>query len=262
MRIRYDFETEPSETTLFDNRITTQYLGSCQQCPLIITDAQRNSRVALFNIGGTRQTVRINDGAPLLNNIYSMALMFKASDSGTLIEAGAANNPRLRVALERDTSAPAGQRRFLLRVNRGTGVIRSPLRIDADVWYYLVVNESATDIRLAVGQNLTSMTSSTLTFNAPLNHNENVLWLGSMPSATQSLQTEDFFRGAIDDFLVSTAYIEPLDLLGPSVAVGSGVHTHATRLDIKTTAMRCAIRWGPKHSFMRPLPSDNCQLLT
>ncbi len=253
LRIRYDFETEPSETTLFDNRITTQYLGSCQQCPLIITDAQRNSRVALFNIGGTRQTVRINDGAPLLNNIYSMALMFKASDSGTLIGAGAANNPRLRVALERDTSAPAGQRRFLLRVNRGTGVIRSPLRIDADVWYYLVVNESATDIRLAVGQNLTSMTSSTLTFNAPLNHNENVLWLGSMPSATQSLQTEDFFRGAIDDFLVSTAYIEPLDLLGPSVAVGSGVHTHATRLDIQDDGYAMRDTVGPKTQFYAPI---------
>ncbi|MFN5934698.1 MAG: hypothetical protein ACK46D_10425, partial [Roseiflexaceae bacterium] len=161
---------------------------------------------------------------------YTIALLAKITDSGTLVGSGVASNPRLRIMVERDSSYTPTAKKFVLKSLRGNNILRSTLKLDAERWYYIVFSESSDTLTLSVGTQLTAMTTTSMAYRGDLTINTPDLLIGAIASGTTGTLIEDGFRGSIDDVLVSSFIVEPSELIGRSVALGSGVATHQTRL--------------------------------
>jgi hypothetical protein len=231
LRVRLDFESDPEQDTYFDNRGDNKFVATCEACPFVREDSSLgNQRVALFNITGNKQAIRVINASNVITGTYTVALLAKITDSGTLVGSGVASNPRLRIMVERDSSYTPTAKKFVLKSLRGNTILRSTLKLDADRWYYVVFSESSDTLTLSVGTQLTAMTTTSMAYRGDLTINTPDLLIGAIASATTGTLIEDGFRGSIDDVLVSSFIVEPSELIGRSVALGSGVATHQTRL--------------------------------
>ena len=231
LRVRLDFESDPEQDTYFDNRGDSKFIATCDACPFVREDSSLgNQRVALFNITGNKQAIRVINASNVITGTYTIALLAKITDSGTLVGSGVASNPRLRIMVERDSSYTPTAKKFVLKSLRGNNILRSTLKLDAERWYYIVFSESSDTLTLSVGTQLTAMTTTSMAYRGDLTINTPDLLIGAIASGTTGTLIEDGFRGSIDDVLVSSFIVEPSELIGRSVALGSGVATHQTRL--------------------------------
>ena len=236
LRVRLDFEA-PDGAKVFDNRADSRYNTSCSTCPIIAIDSTDTSkRVARFNIDAPQQSLTIANVATVLTGTFSIAFMAKISDAGTIISTGIASNPRLRIkAIKSGTT-------FKVTAQKGSSTISTPATLTTNTWYYFIYSEfrdgSSAKMNLAYGNNLTTMVNtpaSTITTIIPNANNpieQNDIVIGAMQSGVITTNKEDYFRGAIDDVLISGFALTATDLIGKSISLGSGVNTHQTRLAI------------------------------
>lgn len=234
LRVRLDFESDNEQTTVFANRGEPRFTAMCDTCPFVREDNTLNAqRVALFNITGNKQAIRVVNGSDVITGTYTVALLAKISDTGTLIGSGIASNPRLRLVVERDASYTPSAKKFTLKSIRGNTILKSTLKLDSDRWYYVVFSESNDTLTLSVGTQLTAMSTTTTPTVGDVAMSTPDLLIGAIASANTGLFIEDGFRGSIDDVLISSMLIDPVELVGRNVAFGSGVASHQTRLAIQ-----------------------------
>ncbi|NBU62951.1 MAG: hypothetical protein EBS29_00345, partial [Chloroflexia bacterium] len=237
LRVRLDFEA-PDGAQAFDNRADNRYNSSCSICPVIAIDTVDTSRrVARFNIDAPSQSLTIANAATVLTGTFSIAFMAKINDTGTILSTGIASNPRLRIKADKVGTT------FKITAQRGTTKVTTPATLTADTWYYFIYSEyrnsTVPTMSLAYGTNLETMqsTPATSTFTtaigtATLPPTQSDIVLGAMQSSALSTAKEDFFKGSLDDVIVTPFPLAPIDLIGKSVSQGSGVAQHYTRLAI------------------------------
>lgn len=238
LRVRLDFEA-PDGAQVFDNRADNRYNTSCTQCPVIATDTTDVARrVARFNIDALGQSLTIANAATILTGTFSIAFAVKINDVGTLLSTGIASNPRLRIRADKTGTT------FKVTAQRGTTSVVTPATLIANTWYYFIYSEyrngTVPTMSLTYGTNLQTMqntpavsTLSKAIINAPLPPMQSDIVLGAMQSSALSTAKEDFFKGSIDDVIVTPFQLAPIDLIGKPLSNGSGVATHHTRLAIE-----------------------------
>jgi hypothetical protein len=154
LRVRIDFEA-PDGAKDFDNRANSRYTTNCTVCPTTANDTFiPDRRIARFNIDGTQQLLTIRNAAGTITDTFSVAILAKISDTGTILSVGTTTNPRLRILAERSSTG------FKFTGYRGASSVSSA-PIAANTWYYLIYNEVANKMSLSYGAQLTSMTGST-----------------------------------------------------------------------------------------------------
>ena len=81
-----------------------------EQLPRCRFDARRRrnsattdtkNRVARFSVDAPNQSLSITNVASVLTGTFSIALMVKIRDSGTILSTGIASNPRLRLKVDK-----------------------------------------------------------------------------------------------------------------------------------------------------------------
>jgi len=156
---------------------------------------------------------------------------------GTILSTGIASNPRLRIKADKAGTT------FKVTAQRGTTSVVTPATLTSNTWYYFIYSEyrngTVPTISLAYGTDLAKMqsTPATSTFTkaittAPFPPTQSDIVLGAMQSSALSTAKEDFFKGSLDDIIVTPFPLAPLDLIGKPISLGSGVAKHATRLAI------------------------------
>lgn len=232
LRIKLDFEASDGASE-FDNRANTRYVSDCVTCPTVAYDASSKQRVARFNIEGNNQFISVHNTGGILDGVFSIALQFKISDSGTLLSIGSANNPRIRLKV----SQLPNKTGYMVSVYRGNTSISTPstLALAKETWYSLIYTEAANTMGLQVG---TSYEAITATVEAPIPtssmmSDSNTLLIGAVRSGLDATMIEDPFRGYIDNLIVSTHFLTANELVGKDVASGSGTVLHQTRLQVR-----------------------------
>jgi len=230
MRVRLDFEA-PDGASVFDNRGDSRYNTSCTICPTVALDStDASKRVARFNIEGINQSLTIANAATVLSGTFGIALMVKITNAGTILSAGIASNPRLRIKAEKVGTT------FKVTAQRGTKALSTPATMNTNDWYYLIYSEDGTTMSLQYGTQLKTMpaalTLSTTGTTTPL---LNDIILGAVQSNATTTAKEDYFSGYLDDIVVSGFPLTNVDLLGTPISQGSGVQAvtgHQVRLNI------------------------------
>ena len=260
LRIRLDFEA-PDGAAIFDNRADARYTANCTICPIIAADTvDTTRRAARFNIDAPQQALTIANAATVLTGTFSIAFSAKIVDSGTMVSTGIASNPRLRIKADKAGTT------FKVTAQRGTTSVVTPATLTANTWYYFIYSEyrnaGVTTISLSYGTNLRTMaanpTTSTFTkaiTNGALTTVSDII-LGAMQSSTLTTAKEDYFRGSLDDFIQTSAFLTPLDLLGKSISRGSTVLQHQTRLAIDEDGMTNADGLAAVADFYLPINQD------
>jgi hypothetical protein len=240
LRVRLDFEA-PDGAQAFDNRADNRYNTSCSTCPVIGADTvDTTRRVARFNIDNSAtaaQSLTIANAATVLTGTFSIAFMARISNAGTMVSTGIAVNPRLRIKVDKVGTT------FKVTAQRGKTSVVTPATLTANTWYYFIYSEyrngTVPTMSLAYGTSLATMqsTPATSTFTtaigtAVLPPTQPDIVLGAMQSSALSTAKEDFFKGSLDDVIVTPFPLTPIDLIGKPVSQGSGVKQHYTRLDI------------------------------
>ncbi|MFM2031899.1 MAG: Concanavalin A-like lectin/glucanase superfamily, partial [Chloroflexota bacterium] len=248
LRVRLDFEA-PDGAHAFDNRADSRYTTDCVACPVIAKDTvDATRRVARVNIDGTLQSLTIHNAATVLSGTFSVALMAKIADTGTLVASGIAANPRLRIHVDKVGGG------FRLNARRGSVVLSSAPTLAPGKWYHILYSETGTTMSLAYGESLGAMTTASKPFAARtafvLQPN---LTLGAMQSARGATAMEDYFRGYLDDVLMSAFVLNPDDLLGAAIGAGSGTRMHQTRLAIVDDGTTNPDTLGRRARYYAPL---------
>ena len=227
MRVRIDFEAENGSRD-FDNRSDSRFVTDCVTCPIIaIEDGRRSARL---NIDAPNQSMYVRDAAAVITGTYSIALWAKIAGPGTLISVGGAANPRIRIQSE----FIAANSTYKISAKRGTKTI-AVSNVPANSWQRILVNEDRSTLLLGVGTNSSTMsviTSTLVGLNAPPILVKNLVIGASYTSASTDAR-EDYFRGYIDDLVVSQALISPTDLDGRDIAAGSGTKLVTSRLVLR-----------------------------
>jgi len=249
LRVRLDFEA-PDGAKEFDNRANSRYTTDCRVCPTTANDTNNPAwRIARFNIDGSQQMLTIRNGAGAINDTFSVAMLVKISDTGTLLSVGASRNPRLRLLAERSGAG------FRLTAYRGTDTVRSTGILNANTWYFVIYNEVGNKMTLSYGSQLSSMVTLTSTMKnvtvVPSGGTDVVL--GAISSAIGSNRFEDYFRGYIDDIIISSVPLSPIDLMGRALALGSGTKTHKVRLEITEDSFDAPDTLGTKAVYYAPI---------
>jgi hypothetical protein len=240
LQVKLDFETTDGAKA-FDNRAYTRVVTDCTNCPTVAADTltaqdSSNQRVARFNIDGNQQYIASHDTGTLFNNIFSVAMQVKISDSGTLLSNGNANNPRLRIFAAR-TNDP---NKFKITAFHGNVSVSTLGTLTKNTWYGIVYNETRSEMRLQWGGadylNWPSTSIITKSLNlstivTPATSDETLI--GATQSSTNTALVEDYFRGYLDNVIISGGYLDPSDFVGRSVALGSSPASHQTRLKIR-----------------------------
>jgi alpha-tubulin suppressor-like RCC1 family protein len=249
LRVRIDFEA-PDGAKDFDNRANSRYTTNCTVCPTTANDTFiPDRRIARFNIDGTQQLLTIRNAAGTITDTFSVAILAKISDTGTILSVGTTTNPRLRILAEKSSTG------FKFTGYRGASSVSSA-PIAANTWYYLIYNEVANKMSLSYGAQLTSMTTLTTTIASGLAvppSGDNVVLGGIQSSPTSATTFEDYFRGYIDDLIISSMPLVPADLMGRSLAFGSGTQTHKLRLDITDDSYGAPDTLGTKARYFVPI---------
>ncbi|MFN5936319.1 MAG: hypothetical protein ACK46D_18695, partial [Roseiflexaceae bacterium] len=74
LRVRLDFESDPEQDTYFDNRGDSKFIATCDACPFVREDSSLgNQRVALFNITGNKQAIRVINASNVITGTYTIA---------------------------------------------------------------------------------------------------------------------------------------------------------------------------------------------
>jgi hypothetical protein len=149
----------------------------------------------------------IRNAAGTITDTFSVAILAKISDTGTILSVGTTTNPRLRILAERSSTG------FKFTSYRGASSVSSA-PIAANTWYYLIYNEVANKMSLSYGAQLTSMTTLTTTIASGLAvppSGANVVLGGIQSSPTSATTFEDYFRGYIDDLILSSMPLVPAD---------------------------------------------------
>lgn len=244
LRVRLDFEA-PDGADAFDNRADARYNTSCTICPIIAQDTTDTSkRVARFNIDNSvtaQQSLTIANAATIITGTFSLTFMAKISDTGTILSTGIANNPRLRIKATKTGS------NFQVTAQKGSTSVATPATLVSNKWYYFIYSEyldnTQRKISLIYGDSLTTMINNpanTLTAvipNGTLPPLQPDIIIGAMQSSTQSNAKEDYFRGSLDDIILSPLILVATDLQGKSITNGSGIRNHQTRLAINDDGM-------------------------
>ncbi len=230
MRVRLDFET-PDGSNTFDNRADSRYTTTCTTCPSVASDTtattDTKNRVARFSLDAPNQSLSITNVASVLTGTFSIALMVKIRDSGTILSTGIASNPRLRLKVDKIGST------FKITAQQGNKSIATPATIPSNTWYYLIYSEYDSTMSLAYGRTLSTMAPAlTVSKTGVTTPVLNDLILGAIQSNTTSTNREDYFRGYIDDVIVSEFLLESIDLMGPSISRGNDTLSLQTRLAI------------------------------
>ncbi len=249
LRVRIDFEA-PDGAKDFDNRANSRYTTNCTVCPTTANDTFiPDRRIARFNIDGTQQRLTIRNAAGTITDTFSVAILAKISDTGTVLSVGTTSNPRLRILAEKSGVG------FKFTGYRGASSVSSA-PIAANTWYYLIYNEVANKMSLSYGAQLTSMKTLTTTIASGLvvpPSGDNVV-LGAIQSSPTSVNIfEDYFRGYVDDLIISSMPLAPVDLMGRSLAFGSGTQTHKLRLDITDDSYGAPDTLGTKARYFTPV---------
>lgn len=240
LQVKLDFETADGAKA-FDNRAYTRVVTDCTNCPTVAADTlttqdPSNLRVARFNIDGNQQYIASHDTGTLFNTIFSVGMQVKISDSGTLLSNGNANNPRLRIFAARTTDP----NKFKITAFHGNVSVSTPGTLTKNTWYGIVYNETPTEMRLQWGGadylNWPSASIITKSLNlstivTPATSSETLI--GATQSSTNTALVEDYFRGYLDNVIISAGYLDPSDFAGRSVAPGSNPASHQTRLKIR-----------------------------
>ena len=249
LRVRLDFEA-PDGAKEFDNRANSRYTTNCTVCPTTANDTFiPDRRIARFNIDGTQQLLTIRNAAGTITDTFSVAILAKISDTGTILSVGTTANPRLRILAEKSGAG------FKFTGYRGASSVSSA-PIAANTWYYLIYNEVANKMSLSYGAQLTSMTTLTTTIASGLAvppSGDNVVLGAIQSSPTSAAIFEDYFRGYIDDLIISSMPLAPIDLMGRSLAFGSGTQTHKLRLDITDDSYGSPDILGTKARYFAPV---------
>ncbi len=258
MRIRVDFNA-PDGTKAFDNRADNRYNISCATCPIIGVDSTDTTRrVARFNIDAPSQHLIITNGATVMTGTFSIVINAKITNNGTLVSAGIASNPRFRLRAERAGTS------YRVVAQRGTTSVATPGTLRANTWYTFIYNEfrngTVPTMTLWYGTDLRAMQSAptTSSVSKPIGTPGNTpvmadITLGAMQSSALTAAREDFFRGSLDDFILSSTIISPRDLIGPSVSVGSAATRHQTRLAIEEDAVTQTDGLADLAEFYQPM---------
>ena len=257
LRVRLDFE-EPDGAKDFDNRANSRYTTNCTVCPTIANDTYLpNLRIARFNIDGPQQLLTIQNAAGVVTGTFSVAMYVKISDSGTMLGVGTSGNPRLRLLAERSGAG------FKLTAYRGATAIRSTSVLNANTWYYVIYNEIPSKMSLTYGTNLNAMVTvaSTIASTAPTPPSGDNVILGAMPSSLTTTSFEDYFRGYLDDFIISATPLAPIDLMGKTLALGSGTKSHQLRLDITDDSYMAPDKLGTRARYFAPFNQNTLPIV-
>jgi hypothetical protein len=266
MRIRVDFDA-PDGANAFDNRADNRYSMTCSTCPIIGVDSTDTTRrVARFNIDAPSQHLIITNGATVLTGTFSIVINAKIANNGTLVSSGIASNPRFRLRAERVGTS------YRVIAQRGTTSVVTPSTLRTNTWYTFIYNEFrngtvptmtlwyGTDLR--VMQNAPTTSSVTKPIGRPGTPPlMNDLTLGAMQSSALTAAREDFFRGSLDDFILSSTIISPRDLLGRSVSVGSAATLHQTRLAIQEDAVTQTDGLADLAEFYQPMNQSSLPMV-
>ncbi len=231
--VKLDFDTVNGAKS-FDNRVNTRYVSDCVNCPTVAIDSQLNNQlVARFNIDGNQQFITAHNANNLFNDLFTVAMRIKITDSGTLLSSGNANNPRLRIFAERVTANT-----FKIKAFHGNTSLSSTI-VNANTWYGLIYTESQQVMSLQwgnadykTGWSDSGIITKSLKLAATPNQGNDLL-IGATQSSTSNNLVEDYFRGYIDDVIISNDYLTANDLVGNSIARGAGTLTHQTRLAVR-----------------------------
>ena len=230
--VKLDFDTVNGAKS-FDNRVNTRYVSDCVNCPTVAIDDSLNSQlVARFNIDSNQQFITAHNANNLFNDLFTVAMRIKITDSGTLLSSGNANNPRLRIFVERVTANT-----FKVKVFHGNTSLSSSI-VNANTWYGVIYTESQQVMSIQLGsvdyKNWSDSSIITKSLKLATTPNQgNDLLIGAAQSSTTNNIVEDYFRGYIDDVIISDAYLTANDLIGNSIARGAGALTHQTRLAVR-----------------------------
>lgn len=249
LRVRLDFEA-PDGAREFDNRANSRYTTDCLSCPTIANDTNTPEwRIARFNIDGAQQRLTIRNAASTITDTFSVAMFVKISDSGTMLSVGASSNPRLRLLAERSGTG------FRVTGYRGSDTVRSTGILKANTWYFVIYNEVGAKMTLSYGPLLTSMVTVTSTMKTPtiVPTSGTDVVLGAISSAIGSGNFEDYFRGYIDDIIISSVPLTPADLMGKALALGSGTKTHALRYEIMDDSFAAPDTLSTKAVYFAPM---------
>ena len=233
LSVKLDFDTV-NGAKAFDNRVNTRYVSDCGNCPTVAIDSQLNNQlVARFNIDSNQQFITAHNANNLFNDLFTVAMRIKITDSGTLLSSGNANNPRLRIFAERVTG-----NKFKIKAFHGKTSLSSTI-IDANKWYGIIYTESQQVMSLQwgnvdykTGWSDSSIITKSLKLAVTPNQGNDLL-IGAAQSSTSNNLVEDYFRGYIDDVIISNDYLTANDLVGNSIARGAGTLTHQTRLAVR-----------------------------
>lgn len=233
LSVKLDFDTV-NGAKAFDNRVNTRYVSDCVNCPTVAIDSQLNNQlVARFNIDSNQQFITAHNANNLFNDLFTVAMRIKITDSGTLLSSGNANNPRLRIFAERVTANT-----FKIKAFHGNTSLSSAI-VNANTWYGMIYTESQQVMSLQWGNvdyktgwsDSSIITKSLKLATTPDKGND--LLIGAAQSSTSNNLVEDYFRGYIDDVIISNDYLTANDLVGNSIARGAGTLTHQTRLAVR-----------------------------
>lgn len=249
LRVRLDFEA-PDGAREFDNRANSRYTTDCRSCPTTANDTNNPTwRIARFNIDGPQQLLTIRNAASAITDTFSVAMLVKISNTGTMLSVGASKNPRLRLLAERSGAG------FRVTGYRGTDTVRSTGILNANTWYFVIYNEVGNKMTLSYGQQLSSMVTLTSIMKKPtvVPPSGNDVVLGAVSSAIGSSNYEDYFRGYLDDIIISSVPLAPADLMGKALALGSGTKTHSLRLEVMDDSFSAPDTLGTKAVYFAPM---------
>ena len=256
LRARVDFEA-PDGAKTFDSRSDARYSIDCTLCPVIATDTDvPTRRLARFNLDSVGQALTLHDVSGVLSGTFSIALFAKFTDTGTLVGTGVATAPRLRLRIERSGTT------YKLTASRGSVVLSSTTSVTPNTWYNILYSESGTTATLQYGTSLTTMTTLTKPFvaNALMTLQPDLI-LGAMQSTKGLTNKEDYFRGYIDDVIVSSMALTPNDLTGKSLGLGSGVAMHQTSLAVVDDGFSSTDTLADKALFYVPMNAASLPLV-
>ena len=236
-RIRLDYEAPNGQS--IENRGDSRYTPSCDICPGIATETSLSSRVARFNIdsGATKQSLTVTNATTILDktSAFSIAFMAKISDAGTILSTGTANFSRLRIKAIKTGNL------FQVAAQKGNSTVNTPATLAANTWYYFIYSEytegTTQKISLTYGNtpDALKLTSNFIsaTFSGQLPPSQPDIIIGAMQSSAGNTAKEDFFRGSIDDVILSSpGQLDGDNLANKATTQGSGIQSHLTRLVI------------------------------
>lgn len=257
LRVRLDFEA-PDGAREFDNRANSRYTTDCRSCPTTANDTNNPAwRIARFNIDGPQQMLTIRNAASTITDTFSVAMFVKISDSGTMLSVGASSRPRLRLMAERSGAG------FRVTGYRGADTVRTTGILNANTWYFVIYNEVGNKMTLSYGQQLTAMVTLTSLMKTPtvVPRSGTDVVLGAISSAIGSSNFEDYFRGYIDDIIISSVPLTPVDLMGKALALGSGTKSHTLRLEIMDDSFSAPDTLSTKAVYFAPMNQNTLPVI-